>query len=70
MSEKPLCPRCHWYNKKKHECNAVTPPLHIDKEPTSVSECYFIPVSYWKRATKERKKELEADAKGRVRKNI
>ena len=67
MNEKALCPRCHWFNKRKHECKAVTPPLPIVKEPTAVSECYFIPESYWKRATKERKKELELEASKRIR---
>ena len=70
MSEQPLCPRCHWFNKRKHECEAVNPPLYIEKEPTAVSECFFIPKSYWKRIPKERKKELEADARKRIRKNI
>lgn len=68
MSENPLCPRCHWFDKRKHQCKAVTPPLTIEKEPTTVSECFFIPKSYWKRISKKRKEELESDAKKRLRK--
>lgn len=60
-----LCNRCHWKDSKEMLCHAIEPPKIIDVAIENVSDCAFIPESYWERISQERKDELNATVKER-----
>ena len=62
---KSLCNRCHWKDSNEMLCHAIEPPKIIDVAIENVSDCAFIPESYWKRISQERKDELNATVKER-----
>lgn len=66
--KKSLCHTCHWKDEKEMLCHAIEPQKVIDVAIDSVSDCAYIPNSYWERITQERKDELLRCVKERSKK--
>ena len=55
---KSLCHSCHWKDHDRMLCHAIEPPKEIDVAIDNVSDCAYLPESYWKRISQDRKDEL------------
>ncbi len=58
-----LCSRCHWRDKDPDLCHGVEPPMKKPFIPEGVSDCFFVPDSYWSRIPQEYKDRFNEDVK-------